>query len=285
MWMLRFATNARRASPPPPPITAADPFAAPNAARNDDAVTDSSLPLRPPTRSFVLLAPPRPEIVLAKLTGFLAIASYAVGSRLKRLAPTELAWLAALPPPGAEGDFEPIAREDEWIERITACFVARWFFVWSLNAPPKARRRLGNTKVKALERAGTARAPRRWAKFRLAIVHTRVKVRRTRERTRLVVTRRRSSLRDGERAAPRRWRLGAMRRNKTNPRRGMPSCSCVSGRRAQARASARSRGGCRTAEVAARRQAPQERCDHQVAEEARRRRRDRLCDGDRERLP
>jgi hypothetical protein len=118
--------------------------------------------------------------VLAKMTAFLAFASYAVGSRLERLAPAELARLEALPPPGAEDDcpIEPIAKEDEWIERITACFVARWFFVWSLNAPPKARRRLGNTKAKALERAETARAPRRWAKFRLDIVHERVKVRR-----------------------------------------------------------------------------------------------------------
>ena len=193
--------------------TAADPFTTPSAERNDDAVTDSLSP------SISFDVPSHPSLfshrlalqivfakitaLLAKMTAFLAIASYAVGSRLERLAlSAEFARLEALPPPGAEDDclIEPIAEEDNWIERITACFVARWFFVWLLNTEAKAHlvrhssvwcrlvaqhpnkvcRRLGKTKAKALERFETARAPRRWAKFRLNIVYTRVQVRRTR---------------------------------------------------------------------------------------------------------
>ena len=186
VWMLRFTTNARRASPPPPPACSLL-----RTPRKTTTWSPTPLPLRSLfSRRLVF------QIVLAKLTVFLAIASYAVGSWLERLVPTELAELEALPPPGADGGFDPIAKEDEWLERITVCFVARWFFVWSLNAPPKTRRRLGNTKVKALERAETARAPRRWATFRLDIVYARVKVRRrtTREITGLAAARHGSSI-------------------------------------------------------------------------------------------
>ena len=135
-------------------------------------------------------------VLLAKMTAFLAFASYAVGSRLERIAPAELARLEALSPTGAEDGclIEPIAKEDIWIERITACFVARWFFVWLLNTeakahlirrhssvsrrliaehPNKVRHRLGKSKAEA-------HAPRRWATFRLSIVYTRAQVRRTR---------------------------------------------------------------------------------------------------------